>query len=177
MDNSSSRFLLLLGGSFFFLNAAWIEVQVRDVVWTWLPSTEFRSEIQSNSSLYSWRMDLWKNSHASLMTCLFAMVSVFLYFKMLFSLYSLYIELNHHCYLALQMANKLPQGHGSLTVSHQCQDQLAKNQPGLTFMNFSVRLVVRRVGENGNANSIQNWNCFLKEPKLISQFGPISLSN
>ena len=73
---------------------------------------------------------------------------------MLFSLYSVYIELNHHCYLALQMANKLPHGHGSLTVSHQCQDQLAKNQPGLTFMNFSVRLVVRRVGENGNANSI-----------------------
>lgn len=66
-------------GDLFFLNAAWIEVQVRDVVWTWLPSTEFRSEIQSNSSLYSWRMDLWKNSHASLMTCLFAKVYVVFY--------------------------------------------------------------------------------------------------
>lgn len=48
-------------------------------------------------------------------------------------------------------------------MSHQCQDQLAKNQPGLTFMNFSVRRKCQP--------TLQNWSFFLKEPKLISQFG------
>lgn len=57
----------------------------------------------------------------------------FLYFKMLFSLYSLYIELNHHCYLILQMANKLPQGHGRSNCVTSVSGPVGKEPAWLDF--------------------------------------------
>lgn len=98
------------------------------------------------------------------MTCLFAKVYVFLCFFYISRCCSHYIHYISNWITIVILFCRWPinchKGMGGLTVSHQCQDQLAKNQPGWTFMNFSVRLVVRRVGENGNANSIQNWNFF-----------------